>query len=48
MSEPMYLQIAENIRSSVFIGDYRASQVLTTERELMEQFSPFIVPYKIN
>lgn len=39
MSGPMYLQIAEDVRSSVANGHYRPGQVLPPEREFMEQFS---------
>jgi GntR family transcriptional regulator len=39
MSGPMYLQIANVVRTRVTNGDYRLGQVLPAEREFMEQFS---------
>ncbi|MEE9335625.1 MAG: GntR family transcriptional regulator [Granulosicoccaceae bacterium] len=39
MSGPLYLQIAENMRSSVANGLFLPGQALPPERELMEQFS---------
>jgi GntR family transcriptional regulator len=39
MSGPMYLQIADKVRTSVANGHYRTGQVLPAEREFMEHFS---------
>lgn len=39
MSGPMYLQIAEDVRTSVANGLFRPGQALPPERALMEQFS---------
>jgi GntR family transcriptional regulator len=35
----MYLQIADEVRTSVANGHYRTGQILPAERQLMEQFS---------
>lgn len=39
MNGPMYLQIAEDVRSRVTNGEFKPGQALPPERELMEQFS---------
>ena len=39
MSGPTYLQIANDVPNSITNGQFKPAQVLSTERELMEQFS---------